>query len=423
VKTDDRPDVGRAEAENKNASLVSSGLTLLASVKFAVTVIVIIAAACVVGTILPQGTDAAAYIQDHPAAASRFAFLDRLGITHIFSARWFIALLCVLAASIMVCSTRRLATVKRASGFAQRRALGSMLTHISILLILAGAVVRGVWGEKGYIELRKGEAVASFQADRGPRPLPFELHLTKFEIETDPAAEAARETAEKNSPTLIVHWSGREAHSIVSAIEGTDADLAPENEVRSPQNTFHIQVLRYVPDFTVDTTTHEVTSRSTEPNNPAVLVAVNGPGYQNHRWVFAKFPDFAMHEDGSPVKASPFNLTYRNEGAAVAPPRGALKNFRSTFDVVANGQLLGERTAAVNHPLKLNGYTFYQSGYNPNDLSWTSLEVVRDPGVPLVYAGFLFLIGGLFTVFYLNPWLSRKPVAAVVSPAAKPATT
>ena len=73
------------------------------------------------------------------------------------------------------------------------------------------------------------------------------------------------------------------------------------------------------------------------------------------------------------------------------------------------------RTAAVNHPLKFNGYTFYQSGYNPNDPSWTSLEVVRDPGVPLVYGGFVSLICGLFIVFYLNPWLARGAVAAPVA--------
>ena len=32
-----------------------------------------------------------------------------------------------------------------------------MLTHLSILLILAGAVTRGLWGEKGSIALREGE--------------------------------------------------------------------------------------------------------------------------------------------------------------------------------------------------------------------------------------------------------------------------
>jgi predicted MFS family arabinose efflux permease len=58
--------------------------------------------------------------------------------------------------------------------------------------------------------------------------------------------------------------------------------------------------------------------------------------------------------------------------------------------------------------MKYGGYTFYQTGYDPKDPTWTSLQVVRDPGVPLVYAGFAFLIAGLFTVFYLNPWLNER---------------
>jgi hypothetical protein len=155
-----------------------------------------------------------------------------------------------------------------------------------------------------------------------------------------------------------------------------------------------------------------VVTRSAEPNNPAVLVAVNGPNYQNHRWVFAKFPEFTMHEDGSQITDSPLRLIYQNEGSAPQPAiTGSIKNFKSTVKLLENGNAVGNRTLAVNSPLKFKGYTFYQASYNANDLSWTSFEVVRDPGVPLVYAGFIFLVGGLFIVFYLNPWLSRKAIA------------
>jgi cytochrome c biogenesis protein ResB len=61
----------------------------------------------------------------------------------------------------------------------------------------------------------------------------------------------------------------------------------------------------------------------------------------------------------------------------------------------------------VNQPLSYKGYTFYQLSYNPEDLSWSTLEVVRDPGVVVVYSGFALLMVGLLIIFYLNPWLSQ----------------
>jgi cytochrome c biogenesis protein ResB len=61
------------------------------------------------------------------------------------------------------------------------------------------------------------------------------------------------------------------------------------------------------------------------------------------------------------------------------------------------------KTIEVNDPLTHRGYTFYQSGYDARRPNWTSLQVVRDPGVPLVYGGFLMMIVGLAAVFYLYP--------------------
>jgi len=406
-----QPEVHREKPATR--SFAGKAVDLLASVKFAVAVIILIAAACVAGTILPQGAEAAAYVQKNPDAAVRFAVFERFGLTHVFSARWFIALLCVLAATVMACSTRRLATVQRASGFAKRRALGSLLTHLSILFILAGGVVRGVWGEKGFVELREGQATAHFHSGNGTRPLPFTLGLTKFEIETDAAPAAVAKTPAETAPTMVVQWVQRELQAIIPAAAGTVKELTPQGETPSPENTFRVEILRYVPDFAVDTATREVTSRSSEPNNPAVLVAVNGPEYQNHRWVFARFPDFTMHEDGTAGRPSPLRLIYQYEKPGSSPRiSGSIKNYKSTVSLVDNGSLVGERTLAVNRPLKFRGYTFYQTGYNPDDLTWTSLEVVRDPGVPLVYSGFVLLIGGLFVVFYLNPWLASREATA-----------
>ena len=123
----------------------------LALVKFAVTVVVLIAIACIVGTALPQGAEVQKFLAQNPSAADRMKLFGTLGLTHVFFSWWFIGLLGVLSASIATCSARRFATMRRTTGYARGRAFGSMLTHISMLLILTGGVIRGVWGEKGEI--------------------------------------------------------------------------------------------------------------------------------------------------------------------------------------------------------------------------------------------------------------------------------
>ena len=402
------------QANNKLNAPTRTFITLvfyrLASVKFAVMVVVAIAVACITGTLIPQGTDVAKYIRQNPDAAGRLELFGKLGLTHVFYSLWFIGLLCTLAATVAVCSTRRFTTVLRTNGYARYRAFGSMLTHISILLILTGGVIRGVWGEKGYIELREGETNAQFVTEKSVKPLPFGIHLARFEIET---YDQAKMDADGKAQTkqgdccnaLLVAWPEKNLKATLPVKVGEEQAFAE----------FKITILKYIPDFIVDMQTHEITSRSSEPRNPAILVAVNGPTYQNHRWLFAKFPDFTMHtKDTQATGPSPLEMVYQNHGVVEhkTMPTGPIKSFKSTIQLVEGESVVGERTVEVNSPFHYKGYTFYQSGYNPDDLSYTSFQVVKDRGVPVVYTGFALMIAGLFLVFYLNPWFDARGKAA-----------
>ena len=67
--------------------------------------------------------------------------------------------------------------------------------------------------------------------------------------------------------------------------------------------------------------------------------------------------------------------------------------------------MVKQATLAVNSPLSYGGYTFYQyqAGYDRMGGAWTSLLVVRDPGVPLVFAGFAAMLAGIFLGLYVWP--------------------
>ncbi|OVE73822.1 hypothetical protein BVX94_02765, partial [bacterium B17] len=101
-----------------------------ASIKTALSLLLLIAIACIVGS---------------------------LGYTFVYSAWWFIAMLCLLAMSLSACTYRRFSLLLRKKGALHYSEWGSLLVHVSILLILAGAVVRGVWGQKGYVTLSNGQ--------------------------------------------------------------------------------------------------------------------------------------------------------------------------------------------------------------------------------------------------------------------------
>lgn len=408
-------------------SLSAMILGLLASVKFAVTVIVLIALLCVVGTLLPQGAEVAAYVQKNPAAAARMESFQRMGLTHLFNSGGFLALLGLLAASVTACGLRRFAVVRRTTGSARRRALGSMLAHISLLLILSGAVIRGVWGQKGNLELREGVTATAFQVENGMKPLPFGLHLVKFEVEgynqpkEDAAAHAGHAHGTNLESILVIQWPARTLSVRIPVRVGHEQKLVPPGEPATEQNLFRVKVVKFVPDFYLNETTKEAGSRSDEPKNPAILVQETGPNYQREQWLFANSPE-APH--AVKPSESPLRLIYqaRIPTEMRLVPTGPIKSFKSTLQVRENGQVVQTQTIEVNRPFSYKGYTFYQTGYNPQDLTWTSLQVVRDPGVPVVYAGFALMIAGLFIVFYLNPWMGsdRSNATAVVVAQADP---
>jgi hypothetical protein len=397
-------------------------LDLLASVKFSAIVVLLLILACIAGTVLPQEGQVTQYLASHPAAAGRMAILTTLGLTHVFSAGWFTALLCTLSACLIVCSQRRFKAMIRTSGALRGRAIASLILHSSFLLILAGGLIRSLWGESGHVQFREGQTLSGYESNRGPRPLPFSIRLEKFEIERYPA-ESNTITLHKTTPEsqwgqLTVRWPEKEVIANFPAVPGTEQILKPEDEPAASTNTMKVRILRYEPDFVMDTAAREIRTRSLDPRNPAVQVVIETPERTTTNWLFARHPEFGLQMNGEHGESAPIaNLYYRHSCEPPAPP--PIKTFRSTVTILDNDhpQPL-VRTLAVNSPLSHRGYTFYQSGYDERDLTWTSLQVVRDPGVMIVYAGFVLTMVGLIMLFCLYP---QKPVTTRIKHNALPA--
>lgn len=394
----------------------------LSSAKLATAVGSLIVVACIIGTILPQGAEVRKYVEANPDFASLMKVLGSLGLTNVFDAWWFAVLLTFFALNITACLVRRLSARLR-KGRLGIPGWGFFLTHISMLLILAGAVIRGAVGQQGDLEIQAGQSRAHFLTSRGPVKMPFDVHLVKFELEYYDKKPVENPPAGEPD-TLSIVWSDRRIQTqMVVTVGAPPVTIHPPDEGPTSSNAFRVVVSRYVPDFIIDMATREVSTRSADPKNPAILVGIEGHDLRISKWLFANYPDFnVLHSSSAKATADmstsekemegKLTMRYHSGGDAyrryTQERSKKIKSFKSTLQLMENGKVVREKIIEVNSPLSYRGYTLYQSGYNPDDLRGSTLQVVRDPGVPVVYTGFLCMIGGLVLLLCFKP-AARKP--------------
>ncbi len=355
------------------------------SIKLAIWLLTITAVLSLLGTFIPQNEEAALYIEKYGQLGYR-ALLS-LGLTDIYSAWYFILLLLLFSLNLSVCLFNRLSF--------KMRSLGTMLSHFSILVILLGALIGMFYGQKGLLKLNKGEEASYFISRKEKRiDLGFSIRLDQFiyNEQIDPKEKLFVYLPQKEAVCMVQGSPGQEK------AKGIIAGIPPEIGVETAiaDTGYKIKVLRYLPDFVMDTSTKVAISRSAMPNNPAIEVELKDKKSKAKTfWVFARFPD--MHQEID----KDFKFIYHWVGRRP-------KDFISKVTILKGGQEIMRRDIRVNEPLRFGGYTFFQSTYDNAALKWSGLQVVKDPGVPVVYLGFFLLISGLTVIFYLNP-LIRHP--------------
>lgn len=381
---------------------------LLASMRFAIGLLCVITVACIVATVLPQGAEVTEQLRGNPDAHPWLKRLAAAGLTNVFSSWWFIGLLTALGASLAVCITRRLKVLIASGVESAGKALtwGTLLVHVGMLLTLVGGVIKLFWGERGSLQLREGEQTAVFVTDGNRQEqLPYTVQLVKFDIERYPApASTNKPVANTEAETLALQWDGKDTGVELPVVIGDERAVRPPASTPDSNQAWRVTVLQRIPDFSIDTATHVVQTRSDRMLNPAIRVRVVGRGATFERWLFARYPDFDLNAmSGHASPPTPFKMRYKVMVSTAEQPR--IKSFKSTLRILKGTTVVQERTIEVNSPLSYEGYSFYQSGYNEDDLSWTALLVVHDPSVPVVYLGFILLGIGAFLTAY---WRAEK---------------
>jgi len=222
------------------AKVKNSVWRFFASVKLALIVLIVLASTSIIGTLIKQGQEPSYYVQEFGTNVARF--LEVMGISNMYSSWWFIALLCLFAVNLVVCSIERLPrawnlmtadnlhidakqleamrfthrtssslpvsataeqirTILVSAGwknprqqkgpnctllFAQKGAwtrLGVYVVHLSVLIILVGAVAGKLFGYKAFVFLPEGVVTNKVFLQKNQQPvfLNFELQCDRFE--------------------------------------------------------------------------------------------------------------------------------------------------------------------------------------------------------------------------------------------------
>jgi hypothetical protein len=132
-------------------------------------------------------------------------------------------------------------------------------------------------------------------------------------------------------------------------------------------------------------------------------------------------PAVAIEYEDADTPATPVLLTAEH-GRPFRLPSGAVlvfekrsddvKAYTSSVSVLEDGEAVAQATIRVNEPFAWKGFLFYQANYDEEDLRYSGLTIVKDPGLPIVFTGFVLMSLGVLYVYLVRPRLPARKAAA-----------
>jgi hypothetical protein len=149
-----------------------------------------------------------------------------------------------------------------------------------------------------------------------------------------------------------------------------------------------------------------------QARQPAVLVKLTAGEHENEMWLqkHRGYPVTVVgvaHELVFSDRVVPLGFDLRLDKFRVGmyPGTSRPRTFQSNVTVIDPARDLEEdRVISMNSPTTYGGYTFYQSSYDQREGGETRsfLSVSRDPGQPVVFAGYFAMMGGMVWVLVLR---------------------
>ncbi|RMG89145.1 MAG: cytochrome c biogenesis protein ResB [Candidatus Dadabacteria bacterium] len=406
-----------------------------ASIKLSVVVLIALAATSVFGTVIQQGKGFGTYAAEYGQGWAKVIWA--LGLHNMYYSWWFQTLLVLLLVNITFCSLKRLphairlmtykepvfdgkpvaiherwtTRIKGAEGAAAAEKLEALLrrrmrkvfraerdgavyllgtrggwarmgvyvTHFSLFLFGLGAIVGAQWGFKGFVNIVEGDTVSQIRLrDGGVKDLGFQVRCDDFEVTfyTDP----------QGRPT----GRPKDYISDLTVLENGQEVLKKRIEVNAP--------LIYKDIYFYQSSYGQAGGRS-------AWLTVFGPrrNILFHRKQVAKGGAVDL-ENGDRLILRDLTGDFRGMGPAVEvvlqPAQGDPQSTVVFQAPQGNHRRLGPYVVRVD---------------GVETLMYTGLQVAYDPGVPLIWAGCIFITLGCLIAFFV----SHRRVWARVRPAEK----
>lgn len=392
------------------------------SVKLTIVLLLSLAVTSIIGTLIPQNEDPQAYLEAFGGGIYQlFSLLD---LFDMYRSWWFQLLIILLAVNIIVCSIERMSSNRRIlfvrkpafklprfrnlkhrqeinagrppqevkdaylefishryrhsqleeteNGFVifgekgRWTRFGVYTVHLSVVLLLIGGLIGSLFGFDGYVNIAEGESANQIRLRNKPQmlQLPFTVRCDDFDVSFyDTGAP------KEFRSTLTILEQGR----IVLTKDIIVNDPLRYQGISFYQSSYgNVQSNEVVLSFT-STKTGKVYRNTAAMNQPLELPEEAGT-FELKR--FLQSADFRGHNIGQAY----IGIITR---AGAEPVQVTLPLRFPSFDKMRKGNLV---ISVAEHVPRF----------------FTGLQVAKDPGVWVVYGGFILMIIGCYITFFMS---------------------
>jgi cytochrome c biogenesis protein ResB len=275
------------------------------------------------------------------------------------------------------------------------------VVHLSILILIVGGIISFLGSDRGRLVLVPGETVSIVRTGaEETTPLGFSLTLEEFEVEF---YESHPGRPKSYVSKLTVTPEEGESYKYDIAVNHP----LIKNGFTIYQSSYgRLDADEHSHSSAHDTVKIELRLRNTPTTVPAILermvtlgdtIAVPGFGDSLEVVISEIYRNFKRGEAGTPGDENP---AVQVTVLADSDPRWELYAFKKfpgmnmpmvdDFDLVINMLELHKQNEGIEVPAENSDY-------------YTVLGVVRDDGIPVVWAGAICMMLGLFLSFYIRP--------------------